>query len=245
MAYYLFPPDGKAAQFSSSLVEYRRGVGTGELAVDGANGKQPPERGTNPTVVPDDLLRQFHFAFLIRDPRSSIPSWYRCCSPPLDKITGVSEFWPNEAGYSELRRFFDYLVTAGHVGPELTQQGRNEVKLANGEKSIDMDGSQSTAKYPPPITVIDSDEFLADPDGVVRAFCEAVSVEYDQSMLSWDGPDDKDLSKYAFRKWPGFHEDAIESKGIIKKPKVGLESSEPRPTSMSKSLTWMASTESI
>lgn len=131
-----------------SLVDYKRGVGTADIsqpngdanshsAAVAANGDIPngtnKERSTddgneqtqsitepgNPSVVPAHLLRQFHFAFLIRHPRSSIPSYYRCTVPPLNEITGFKDFMPSEAGYAELRRFFDFLRDNHHIGPSI------------------------------------------------------------------------------------------------------------------------------
>ncbi|KAI9167409.1 Branched-chain-amino-acid aminotransferase-like protein [Paramyrothecium foliicola] len=94
MAYYLFSPDGKPTKIAPSL------------------GAEEPH---NPTTIPLDILRQFHFTFLIRHPRRSIPSYYRCTIPPLDKVTGFDHFMPNEAGYEELVRFFDFLIQEGIV----------------------------------------------------------------------------------------------------------------------------------
>lgn len=95
MAYYLFPPDRKPARIPPSL-----------------GAEQDPN---NPTIFPLDQLRRFQFTFLIRHPRRSIPSYYRCTVPPLDSITNFDHFLPNEAGYDELRRLFDYLISEGVV----------------------------------------------------------------------------------------------------------------------------------
>ncbi|KAF4974902.1 hypothetical protein FZEAL_8232 [Fusarium zealandicum] len=94
MAYYLMNADGKPTQTAPSL------------------GKDEPG---NPTVLPLEVLKQFQFTFLIRHPRRAIPSYYRCTVPPLDEVTGFYEFMPNEAGYEELVRFFDYLLEQGIV----------------------------------------------------------------------------------------------------------------------------------
>jgi hypothetical protein len=105
----------------------------------------------NPTVIPADILKQFHFTFLIRHPRHSIPSYYRCTVPPLDKITGFYDFMPSEAGYDELRRVFEFLVENKQIGP--TPAGGHG-ELTDGEVSI---------------TVIDADDLLDDPEGIVSA----------------------------------------------------------------------------
>ncbi|KAH7313378.1 P-loop containing nucleoside triphosphate hydrolase protein [Stachybotrys elegans] len=89
MAQYLFRPDGKPTDVAPSL---------------------GPEEANNPTRLPLDLLKKFNFTFLIRHPRRSIPSYYRCTIPPLSDVTGFDHFMPNEAGYEELVRLFDFLI---------------------------------------------------------------------------------------------------------------------------------------
>ncbi|ROT35901.1 hypothetical protein SODALDRAFT_316121 [Sodiomyces alkalinus F11] len=97
MAYYLFPLEGQPARIVPSLSTYS--------AANQAN---------NPTVIPIDVLRRFQFTFLIRHPRRAVPSYYRCCVPPLNEVTGFI-FDPKEAGYSELRRLLDFFVREGLV----------------------------------------------------------------------------------------------------------------------------------
>lgn len=95
MAYYLMSPDDKPSQIAPSL----------------GGGKEPG----NPTVLPVDILKRFHFTFLIRHPKRSIPSYYRCTIPPLSEITGFDYFMPSEAGYLELVRLLDFLLERGIV----------------------------------------------------------------------------------------------------------------------------------
>lgn len=148
----------------------------------------------NPTVVPSSILKQFHFTFLIRHPRRSIPSYYRCTIPPLDAITGFYNFMPSEAGYDELRRTFDFLKSKGHVGPAV-----------NGEKCAEGDIT---------ITVIDADDMLDDPHGILKKYCDDVGIDYSDKMLDWNDEADKNHAKEAFEKWKGFHEDAIDSNSL-------------------------------
>lgn len=158
--------------------------------MNGVNGntKAPYPFGTeaesgNPTVVPLEILKQFHFAFLIRHPRYSIPSYYRCTIPPLDSVTGFYNFMPSEAGYDEERRVFDYLKAQKLIGTK-------EVG----------------------ITVIDADDLLDNPSGMIEAFCNQVGIEYTPDMLNWDTEFEHAQAKAAFEKWKGFHDDAIDSK---------------------------------
>ncbi|KAI9897151.1 hypothetical protein N3K66_008173 [Trichothecium roseum] len=95
MAYYLFAPDGQDTQIAPSL----------------GGGVEPG----NPTNIPLSILKKFHFTFLIRHPRRSIPSYWRCTIPPLSEITNFTHFMPSEAGYEELVRLFDFLIESGVV----------------------------------------------------------------------------------------------------------------------------------
>ncbi|KAM3457220.1 hypothetical protein MY3296_001272 [Beauveria thailandica] len=98
MAYYIMQPDGKPTDIAPSV-----------------GGRAEPG---NPTVLPLAVLGKFHFTFLIRHPRRSIPSYWRCCLPPLSDRNGFPYFLPSEAGYEELVRLFDYLLESGVTDKE-------------------------------------------------------------------------------------------------------------------------------
>ena len=68
------------------------------------------------------------------------------------------------------------------------------------------------------VCVIDADDLLDDPTGIVRAYCEVVGLEFSPDMLRWDTKADKEQAARAFDKWKGFHEDAINSTDL--KPRV-------------------------
>lgn len=218
MAHYLFPPDGKSASVAPSCARIKRGVGTSELSTNGTNGAQKapypyhtePEPG-NPTVIPEQTLKKFHFTFLIRHPRSSIPSYYRCTVPPLDNVTGFYNFMPSEAGYDELRRFFDYLRSVGQVGPHVSGQD-NEAAPNGATNGVNNDSHIID------ICVVDADDLLDNPSGIVEAFCKSVGTEYDPRMLDWSTAEDRQQAKDAFEKWPGFHDDAMHSDSL--KPRI-------------------------
>lgn len=207
ITHYLVPPEGKPASIAPSLggKRVKKGVGTdGDTnGVNGVNGILPrpypydteAEPG-NPTVVPASILKQFHFTFLIRHPRNSIPSYWRCTIPPLDTVTGFFDFMPSEAGYDELRRVFDFLRTEQQVGPAHAGEHGD---LKNGEVSI---------------TVVDADDLLNDPEGIIKAYCKEVGIDYRDDMLCWDSEEDHQRAKHAFEKWRGFHEDAIDSTSL-------------------------------
>ncbi|KAF2277219.1 uncharacterized protein EI97DRAFT_313755 [Westerdykella ornata] len=193
MAQYWIPPNNQPAQIAPSLASYKRGVGTDTPYPFNTQGEEG-----NPTVVPKDLLAKFQFAFLIRHPKYSVPSYYRCTIPPLDKLTGFYNFRPDEAGYSELRRLFDYLRSVGQVGPNLAGE-------THGQAATDGEASGV------PITLIDADDLLDNPSGIIEAFCKGTGVKYEPDMLKWGDEKHQTYAKEVFAKWPGFHEDALDS----------------------------------
>ncbi|KAJ5491074.1 hypothetical protein N7539_002641 [Penicillium diatomitis] len=162
----------------------------------------PVEPG-NPTVMPREIQERFHFAFLIRDPHFSVPSYYRCTIPPLDDVTGFHNYDPQEAGYSELRRHFDYLVREGLVGPRVATRP---------DLTVEHCGAKETVHE---ICLIDADDMLDAPAATIEAFCNSVGIPYDPSLLTWDTPEDYEFACHCFEKWRGFHNDAIESKALV------------------------------
>jgi hypothetical protein len=209
MAQYWIPPSGKPATVAPSLANYRRGVGTDTTKLSPVQTKQesyaPPypydTKGelNNPTVIPADLLKTYHFTFLIRHPKHSIPSYYRCTIPPLDKLTGFYNFRPDEAGYEELRRLFDYLRAEGQIGPKFAGQSDE----TNGSTNGHGEGVE--------ICVIDADDLLDAPAKTIEAFCKTTGIKWEPEMLTWNTEQDQAIAKEAFEKWRGFHEDALDS----------------------------------
>ena len=227
MAQYLLPPNAKPVAIAPSLAHPRRGIGTDDSSqrrpeparrnslktqtevYDGIETPMDAPYDTyvepgNPTVVPLDLLEQFHFAFLIRHPKAGIPSYYRCCIPPLDAMTGFYGFRSDEAGYAELRRLFDFLRSRSIIGPEMA--GRKA--MANGHTN----GEQAPTRNH--ICVIDADDLLDHPAEIIEVFCKSVGIEYDPKMLNWDTQEEENYAAKAFEKWKGFHEDAIHSRDL-------------------------------
>jgi len=234
ITHYLLPPNSQAAAIAPSLMRVKRGVGTNGLPVfetedpsqeggkDGdsdhdsgvsltpANGspssgsKSPPfpykdavAEPSNPTVVPKEILEKFHFTFLIRHPKNSIPSYYRCCIAPLVERTKFEPFMPEEAGYDELRRLFDYLKDSGMIGPKICGQENAEgIETKPGGVEI---------------CVLDADDMLDDPAGVLKQYCASVGLDFNDAMLKWDSPESHEFAREQFEKWNGFHDDAINS----------------------------------
>lgn len=227
ITYYIVPPEEQLAQIAPSLQQLpKRGVGTETTdsneeesrsvspAKDSVIDHESPSKSPNsrprtppfpyetpvnkrnPTVVPREILEKFHFTFLIRHPRYAIPSYYRCCIPPLVERTGFSPFMPCEAGYVELRRLFDYLKDTGLVGPSVCGQANNGTEANPSDVEI---------------CVVDADDLLDDPEGIMRQYCASIGLDFSESMLNWDSEDAHEFAKQQFEKWDGFHDDAINS----------------------------------
>ncbi|KAK4123248.1 hypothetical protein N657DRAFT_573815 [Parathielavia appendiculata] len=207
IAHYLLPPNQQPATIAPSL----RDAGTTTEAPNGTahtDGTSPDGIShTNPTVVPLSLLRKFHFTFLIRHPRRAIPSYYRCTIPPLSAQTGFHNFMPNEAGYDELRRLFDYLLQEGVIGQQQQQTQQNGTAVDGSSNGVNGNHAGNGVK----ITVVDADDLLDKPAEVIRAFCEDVGIDYHDGMLKWEDEEGQIRAVEAFKKWDGFHEDAIAS----------------------------------
>lgn len=226
MAYYLMAPKGGPTYVAPSIANNKRGVGTSESQVDNEKAvssdshvRDEISRPVNPTVIPKNILGGFHFAFLIRHPRNSIPSYYRCTVPPLDHVTGFHDFMASEAGYKELRVLFDYLRAADQIGldSEQDQQGSS----IGDEKTL-YGATKNSKTITQRICVVDADDLLDNPVGILQGFCDSVGLKFDHSMLSWDTTEAHQKAAHAFEKWKGWHEDAIASKGLTPREHVHL-----------------------
>jgi hypothetical protein len=156
----------------------------------------------NPTVIPSQILRKFHFAFLIRSPRLSIPSLYKCSVPPKSALTGWHGFRSKDIGYRELRILFDYLKSTGHIG-----------RSTAGAK-------ETFTPEPDDICVVDADDLLEDLERVIKAFCTSVGIPFEPSMLYWDNAEDRQRAEALFEEWAPFHDVAIQSTSIMSRPSV-------------------------
>lgn len=159
-----------------------------------------PDEAPNPTLFPTSILRSFQFVFLIRKPSSSMPSLYRCFIPPLSNQTDEHTLDSTELGYREMRILFDYLYPSGAVSTEDRPQNA-------------------------PL-LIDADDFLSNPDAIIRSLCSRLSIPYSPSMLTWDSSEDHAFARSLFDKYAGYHEDALNSTGLRPKPPAQGRSTE-------------------
>lgn len=229
MISYLVPPEQLPPKLAPSLGARKRGIGT-ENGVKSTSGAPFPydteaEPG-NPTIVSKALLEQFQFTFLIRDPHSSIPSYFRCTIPPLDEVTGFYDFYPHEAGYDELRRFFDFARESGLLRQSITDKANGDTNghlngHTNGYSTNGNTGhGQSDGSD---ICLVDADDLLDDPQSIIKQYCQHVGLDFNPSMLTWDNEEDQQRAKAAFEKWKGFHDDAINSKDLKPRKHVSAD----------------------
>ena len=160
--------------------------------------------------MPREIQEQFYFAFLIRDPHYSVPSYYRCTIPPLREVTNFY-YDPLESGYDELRRHFDYLKETGLVGPHVATRPELSPSVDSESKSVGHE-----------ICVVDADDLLDAPEAMIEAFCNSVGLQYTPDMLQWDREIDHQVANGKFEKWRGFHDDALGSDGLHARTHVSL-----------------------
>jgi hypothetical protein len=113
---------------------------------------------------------------------------------------------------------FDYLREIQLVGPRHANGRGNGTADPNEAKH---NGIAKEAE----ICVIDADDLLDHPDGIIERFCKSVGEDFDPKMLTWDCDEDQAIAKEAFGKWKGFHEDVIHSKNLKPRAHVRFFSS--------------------
>lgn len=209
MMHYLVPPNKRPASFAPSLVAYladqtkeqRPGPFLPSPAPSTSSSKQtvgPDTEIGNPTIMPWALLSKFQFAFLIRHPQYSIPSYYRCTIPPLSELTGFTEFLPEEAGYEELCRTIKYFLSTGLVSPE-------DITLIDADDLL---------HRPEPV-------LRAFCERVGLPFTKSM-IDWSGAT-----EEEKEQIKEKFAKWKGFHEDAIHSTGLRARPDGKRKEADP------------------
>ncbi|KAB8077254.1 P-loop containing nucleoside triphosphate hydrolase protein [Aspergillus leporis] len=185
MAKCLMPLPGDDPRIAPSLHKEQR-------AINGMDSLQKNTAIPNPTVFPPDILSGFHYTFLIRNPRQSIPSLYQCSIPPKSHITGWNGFKATDAGYAELRILFDYLVQLKIIGPGTGND----------------------------ICIVDAEDLLADPEGIVEKYCRSVGIPYDPKSLHWGAEKDQQRAHDIFKNWVPFHDAALKSTSLKPRPPV-------------------------
>lgn len=96
-------------------------------------------------------------------------------------------------------------LRAAANGGETTYFDADEVGFAELEQIFE---AVTTGLGQAPI-VIDANDLLAAPAAVLRAWCAAVGLPFDEGMTSWEPAQPK-----AWDKWAGWHDDAAASSGF-------------------------------
>ncbi|PWN31505.1 uncharacterized protein FA14DRAFT_166128 [Meira miltonrushii] len=154
----------------------------------------------NPTILPIDLLRRFKHTFLMRTPKKSVPSYWKCVQ---DGAAGFAYFDAAEAGYVELKLLYDWM--ANPKSTFHTAEETNDAHLIPGQVQAQ--------PMPPPL--VDASDLLARPDDVVARYCAAIGVPFDDGMLSWESG-----TVNAFNSWQGYHTAAQNSTGFKRETPV-------------------------
>ncbi|KAI4220818.1 MAG: hypothetical protein L6R36_007348 [Xanthoria steineri] len=97
-------------------------------------------------------------------------------------------------------------------------------ELGYRELRILLDHLREKNQDAPPL-LIDADDLLADPDAILRPLCAYLDIFYSPSMLSWPTAEDQDFAFSLFEKYAGYHDDALNSAGLV--PKVKKEDAMP------------------
>lgn len=124
-------------------------------------------------------------SFIIRHPAKAIASLYSKSCVDNEK-TGYTHFDPAEAGFTAMGQILEHVE-----------------QLARGVEGA------------PPIVIIDADDLLEDPEGIMAAYCDAVGLPFDRSMLSWQPGPIKELES----PWSGWTDDVVNSSGITRRAK--------------------------
>ena len=153
--------------------------------------KPPGSEPDNPTVLPFEVLKTYRWTFIIRHPRSSIPSLYRLSMPASGEATGWHYYLPQEAGYRELRVLFDYLLSHKLIEPNHVCLIDADDLIAQPAKIIERYCKYIGIDYRPEMLRWNTEEDKAHADEV-----------------------------FASPKWIAFHRDALESTGFYARKEI-------------------------
>eukprot|EP00043_Microstomoeca_roanoka_P014290 m.141334 g.141334 ORF g.141334 m.141334 type:complete len:220 (-) comp15977_c6_seq1:2657-3316(-) len=153
------------------------------------------------------FLDGFTHTFLIRHPckvAHSLWSKSRCEKDGLPNAgTGWTYFDVNEIGFRELGEIVDYVLAHRPTTAALSSPASSSAKEHHQDE---------TTGHQRGVVIVDADELLANPLHVMAQYCCAVGLPFSENILSWQpGP------VSAWRVWPGWHDDALQSDGIRQK----------------------------
>ena len=94
------------------------------------------------------------------------------------------------------------------MGPRIAGQSANGANDANGANGAN--GADSGVE----ICVLDADDVLDNPTGMIEAYCKSTGIKYEPEMLKWKEEHHQKYAREVFEKWRGWHEDAINSEEL-------------------------------
>ena len=139
-------------------------------------------------------------------------------TPPASSITGWHGFHPDDAGYIELRKLFDFLREVNQIGPKIA--GREGDSTSEGSLQSENNGQVE-------VCLIDAENLLNDPESICKAYCKSVGLQFECSMLSWKTPEDRRRAEVTFKKSLPEHDVAINSTSITPQVHVSIVSCFP------------------
>ncbi|KAL8995925.1 MAG: hypothetical protein Q9169_004461 [Polycauliona sp. 2 TL-2023] len=99
-----------------------------------------------------------------------------------------------------------------------TPQSLNAEEFGYREIRILFDHLRAKDSSTMPI-LIDAEDLLANPEGIIRPLCSHLGIPFSSSMFSWATPEDHDFAFSLFEKYAGYHDDALNSRGMVPRGK--------------------------
>ena len=143
--------------------------------------------------LPETTMAQFTHCFLMRRPEKVLRSFWRVAQEGAADKEGRSS------------------SSSTYFNPD-------EVGFQELDALVDV----VTVQLGQPLILVDADDLLADPAGILEAWCDAVGLPWEAGITSWEAG-----MPETWQKWPGWHDDAATSTGFAprNKPPSAAETS--------------------
>ncbi len=121
-----------------------------------------------------------------------------------DHLAAAPDFFLGLTNSFLVRDPAETLLSYHKIDPEVTLEELGHEALCKHALFV----ADKTGK--PPV-VIESGDLVADPEGILRAYCRAIDMPFDAEALDWSGAPPKEWQAFA-----GWHKDVASSSGIAK-----------------------------
>lgn len=138
--------------------------------------------------LPATIMAQFTHCFLMRRPEKVLRSFWRVAQE------GAADAKEGRSSSSSSSTYFN----------------PDEVGFQELNALVDV----VTVQLGQPLILVDADDLLADPAGILEAWCDAVGLPWEANITSW-----KAGMPETWKKWPGWHDDAATSTGFTPRNK--------------------------